>query len=151
MKTLLMVAGMAGLLLGGASAQTPINAPEQLGTLRLTNVWTYSRPVDLEKWSGLTARAVVVSPDSARTVSLKDQWADDRTNWVDEVVLTAGVASGGEVPMTPSVRVVQFSGTNNTAYVERFVRVKRWWRAGIRADAASSTGTVAISAAPMTQ
>lgn len=103
----------------------------------LTNSYTTnSAYADLENWGSAAMSFRVNSGTGAETLSIKTQWSHDRSSWVDESVLVAGTASGGEQVYTNLSRVIQMT-TTNSAYIERFNRLSRFLRVTIKSSAAS--------------
>ena len=124
---------------------------ELRGTVALTNLYVASKSIDLIQYNSATMRATVKTPHSPQTANIKFQWSQDKSNWVDEAVLSVGAASATEQAYSPLARVVVLDMSGTNAYIERVNRLGRHFRVAIQGSAAVSTGSVEIVVNPLLQ
>lgn len=162
-KLLCLIVGMVAIAIGVVQSTEMLGIGREefiRGSASLTNVYvgTTAR-ADLQNYNAATLRLYVASGGGAATFSIKPQWSDNATggtatNWVDESVLVAGTASGGEQVYTNLSRVIQIKSTEG-GYIERYNRLARFFRVSVKSDTASPTWSsikgVEVSVTPVTQ
>lgn len=95
----------------------------------------------------LTVEVFVSGTGEAITCSLVPQWSTDNTNWFDEPVNIAGVATATEQPYTRLIKRFDFSvSTTGGVFTETFDRWgrNRYFRVKVKGASATTTALVQI-------
>ena len=115
----------------------------------VSNAWTNSLYVDLKNANAVTIRNTVDVTSTTNLWSFKAQWSDNRSNWVDEVVILPGTSNATEQPYLARSRVIVLVLTNGSEYTERFNRLHRFFRLSVKGDLPANTGKVSVIAQPL--